>query len=71
MIFKKCLLVFKTILKTKYVFKEPEKKELLIFDGESLEELKKVLLGLNYQILETRISRKKNIYYSKNNFFNN
>ncbi len=55
-------MVFKTILKTKYVFKEPEKKELLIFDGESLEELKKVLLGLNYQILETRISRIKKIF---------
>ena len=62
-------MVIKTIFKAKYFFREPEKKELLIFDGESLEELQNVLTGLSYQILETRFNRLNKIFITPNIIF--
>ena len=48
MIFKKILTFLKLIIKAKYVFREPLKKDLLIFDGESIEELKYILSSFKY-----------------------
>ena len=62
-------LVLKTILKAKYIFHAPTQKDLLIFDGESLHELKNVLHGFNYFVLEVRLSRIKNIYITKKIIF--
>jgi surface carbohydrate biosynthesis protein len=62
MIFKKILTFLKLITKAKYVFREPLKKDLLIFDGESIEELKYILSSFKYEVLETRVYRIKTIY---------
>ena len=62
---KKILLIFKILLNAKFIFSNPKNKELLIFDGNTLEELKHVIAGYNYSILETRIDRVREIYLSK------
>ena len=62
MIFIKLFKILKLILNAKYVFHEPKKKDLLIFDGESIEELKYILLDFEYHVLETRINRVRKIY---------
>ena len=69
MILKKYFLVLKTILKAKYIFHAPTQKDLLIFDGESLHELKNVLHDFKYFVLEARLSRIKNIYIKKKIIF--
>ena len=50
-------------------FLNPKYKDLIIFDGNTLEELKYVLSGFNYTVLETRIQRVKEIYISKEILF--
>ena len=66
---KKIFLVFKVLLNAKYRFSNPKHKDLIIFDGNTLEELKYVLSGFNYIVLETRIQRVKEIYISKEILF--
>lgn len=66
---KKIFLVFKVLLNAKYRFSNPKHKDLIIFDGNTLEELKYVLSGFNYTVLETRIQRVKEIYISKEILF--
>ena len=62
---KKIILIFKILFNAKFIFSNPKNKELLIFDGNTLEELKHVIAGYNYSILETRIDRVREIYLSK------
>ncbi len=62
---KKILLIFKILYNAKFIFSNPKNKELLIFDGNTSEELKYVISGFNYSILETRIDRVREIYLSK------
>ena len=62
---KKILLIFKILLNSKFIFSNLKNKKLLIFDGNTSEELKYVISGYNYSILETRIDRVKEIYLSK------
>ena len=59
---KKILLIFKILLNAKFIFSNPKNKELLIFDGNTSEELKYVISGYNYSILETRVARVRDIY---------
>ena len=44
---KKILLIFKILLNVKFIFSNPKNKELLIFDGNTSEELKYVISGYN------------------------
>ena len=66
MILKKYFLVLKTILKAKYIFHAPTQKDLLIFDGESLHELK--INNLRYSLIEEELSELKEAL--DNNMFN-
>jgi len=62
---KKILLIFKILLNVKFIFSNPKNKELLIFDGNTSEELKYVISGYNYSILETRLDRVREIYLTR------
>ena len=66
---RKILLIFKIFLKAKYIFSNPKIKQILIFDGNTSKELRHVLSGYNYSILETRINRVREIYLSKEIFY--
>jgi surface carbohydrate biosynthesis protein len=66
---KNFFLVFKVLLNAKYRFSNPKHKDLIIFDGNTFEELKYVLSGFNYIVLETRIQRVKEFYISKEILF--
>ncbi len=66
---RKILLIFKILLKAKYIFSNPKIKKILIFDGNTSKELRHVLSGYNYSILETRINRVREIYLSKEIFY--
>ena len=66
---KKILLILKILYNAKFIFSNPKNKELLIFDGNTSEELKYVISGFNYSILETRIDRVREIYLSKEIFY--
>jgi len=67
--FDRYFLALKALLNAKYVFHEPEKEDLLIFDGESLNQLKYILPSFKYQVIETRINRIKEIYITPKIFF--
>ena len=60
--FDRYFLAIKTLLRAKYIFREPERTNLLIFDGINLEYLKYILPGYRYQIFQTRINEIKKIY---------
>lgn len=71
---RKIFLIFKILFKTKYIFSNPKNREIVIFDGNTSGELRHVLSGYSYTILETRIDRVKEIYLSKEilySFINN
>jgi len=67
--FDRYFLALKALLNAKYVFHEPKKEDLLIFDGESLNQLKYILPSFKYQVIETRINRIKEIYITPKIFF--
>lgn len=66
MILNKIFFFAKFFLNLKFKFDLPKNIELLIFDGESFDELKNVISDSKYFILETRINRIKKIYLNKN-----
>ena len=67
--FDRYFLAIKTLLRAKYIFREPERTNLLIFDGINLEYLKYILPGYRYQIFQTRINEIKKIYITPKIFF--
>ena len=52
---RKLLLIFKLLLKAKFIFKNPQKHELVIFDDISFEDLKNFVFNYNLFLLQTRI----------------
>ena len=61
---KKLILILKKIFNSKFYFKSPPKKKLVVFDGHSFEHLIHVLKKGECIILETRFER-INKFYSK------
>ena len=64
-IFKKIKLLFNL----KIIFSSPKKRNLIVFDGMSLDELKYVINDYNYFVLQTRIGKINEIYFSFYLFF--
>ena len=62
MILKRLNSALKTLINAKYIFQDPKKNKLLIFDDTSLDDLEHVLKGMSYFVLETRIERIRKIY---------
>ena len=59
-----------TLIKnTKFIFKNPEKKPLLIYDCENSKFLEMLLSDINYAVFSVRIEKIKEIYISKKIIF--
>ena len=65
MLLKKIYLIVKIILNSKIYFYKPKYKDIIIFDGESFQQLQHVLKGFKYFVLETRFSRINKFYITK------
>ena len=66
--FRKIKTFLKLIFNTKFIFANPEKKNIIVFDCFTSMYIKKVLPNNNYETLSTRIERIKIIYFSKEIF---
>ena len=61
---KKIILAIKLILRSKFIFKTPQKFDLIIFDEVSLNDLSICLSKFNFFVLQTRIQEINKIYFS-------
>lgn len=61
---KRLLKIFKFFLKTKFIFSEPDQHNLVIFDGESMDDLSHILFKYKFFILQNRIELIDKIYLS-------
>ncbi len=61
----KILLCLKVIFSSKFRYKNPKHKPMIIFDGMSSNELKHIIKNFEYFILETRFERTKEFYLTK------
>ena len=60
----KIILFFKLILRAKFIFKTPEKYDLIIFDEASVMDLNICLSKFNFFLLETRLGTISKVYFS-------
>ena len=58
------LLILKLFLRSKFIFKNPLQSELVIFDDESLSDLRNVIHDYNFFVLQSRIENINKIYFS-------
>jgi len=61
---KRYFLILKFFLKAKFIFKNPQRYELVIFDGESIVDFKNFIFHYNFFILQSRIRNINKIYFS-------
>ena len=61
---RRLLLIFKLLLKAKFIFKNPQEHELVIFDDISFEDLKNFVFKYNFFLLQTRIEYINKVYLS-------
>ena len=61
---KRIFLIFKLISRVKIIFKEPKNYKLVIFDDESIGDLKNVIQKFNYFIMQNRIENLNKVYVS-------
>ena len=62
---KKIIIFFNLILKSKFIFKTPEKCDLIIFDDTSVRDLSICLAKFNFFVLQTRLENREKISGSK------
>ena len=61
---RKLLLIFKLLLKAKFVFKNPQEHKLVIFDDESYMDMKNFIFNYNFFLLQTRAQNINKVYLS-------
>ena len=61
---RRYLLILRLFLKAKFIFKNPQKYELVIFDDESISDLKNFTSHYNFFVLQSRIKNINKIYFS-------
>ena len=61
---RKLLLIFKLLLKAKFVFKNPQEHKLVIFDDESYMDMKNFIFNYNFFLLQTRAENINKVYLS-------
>ena len=66
---KKIFSTIKVLFNAEFVFNNPDHKELIIFDGESSNQLKHILKNFEYFVLETRFSRINKFYITRRIIF--
>ena len=62
---RKILIIFTFIVENKFYLKLPPKKNVIVFDDENIEILKKIFSNEDFFILPTRINKIKTIYFVK------
>jgi len=63
---KRIYLIIKLIFRVKIIFKEPKKYPLVVFDKDSMVDIKNVVKEFDYFVMENRIHHIENIYISIN-----
>ena len=66
---KKIFSTIKVLFNAEFVFNNPAHRELIIFDGESSNQLKHILKNFEYFVLETRFSRINKFYITRRIIF--
>ena len=61
---RKLLLIFKLLLKAKFVFKNPQEHKLVIFDDASYMDMKNFIFNYNFFLLQTRAEKINKVYLS-------
>ena len=61
---RKLLLIFKLLLKAKFVFRNPQEHKLVIFDDESYMDMKNFIFNYNFFLLQTRAENINKVYLS-------
>ena len=61
---KKIILVLNLILRVKFIFRTPEKYDLVIFDKVSVKDLNNCLSNFNFFVLQARLENMDKIYFS-------
>ena len=61
---KKIILAIKLILRSKFIFRTPQKFDIIIFDEFSLNDLNICLSNFNFFVLQTRLENINKIYFS-------
>ena len=61
---KKIILLFKLILRSKFILKTPATYDLVVFDKESVRDLNICLKKYNFFVLQTRFEITDKIYFS-------
>ena len=56
---RKIIILFKLILRSKFIFKTPEKYDLVVFDDSSMFDLNICLSKFNFFVLQTRLESPK------------
>ncbi len=64
-IFKKVKIIYNLIYYSKFKFKDPSKKNIIIYDCENKDQLLQVVPKDDYEIISNRINKIKKIYISK------
>ena len=58
------LSILKLFLRAKFIFKNPSKYEMVIFDDESFSHLKNFVYNYNFFVLQSRVNNINKIYFS-------
>lgn len=67
---RKIIIFIKILLRSKIFFSDPKKNDLIVFDDESLHDLKDTILKkLEYTVVQNRLEKINKIYISKNTIF--
>ena len=59
---RRFLFIINLFYKNKFIFRNPEKHELVIFDDISLSDIENLLFKYNFFVLQTRIEKIKKVY---------
>ena len=61
---RRLLLIYKLLLKSKFVFQNPQEHKLVIFDDESYMDMKDFISDYNFFLLQTRVENINKVYFS-------
>ena len=71
---KRFFLFLKFLIRVKFKFKSPDKQKIIVFDNQTIDDLKNILENYDYFLLKSRIEKIDCIYFSPNilkNFIKN
>ena len=63
---KRFFLLLKFLIRVKFKFKSPDKQKIIVFDNQTIDDLKNILENYDYFLLKSRIEKIDCIYFSPN-----